>query len=129
MTEQCFSNQGEIGSCLKHKPWINMHKTVFISALVRLKYPKAVHAIEFAAAPNISNTKIFPLAAVDNQSAKVRRALAMLSPMHGHRHVWIVIAHERSDFICFNNVMQVKMFIRHVPASEGCLSLTGLGGR
>ena len=40
MTEQCFRNHAEIGSCLKHKPWISMHKKVFTSDAVRSKSQK-----------------------------------------------------------------------------------------
>ena len=49
MNSQCFDSRAYQGNCLKHKPWISMHKFVYISEQVRQSHPSCVAAIEHAA--------------------------------------------------------------------------------
>ena len=125
MNSQCFDSRADQGNCLKHKPWISMHKFVYISEQVRQFHPNCVAAIEHAASSKCSNTKIITEKKKDATMARVLRKDAAKVCK---RHIWICTNAERKSFTGFN-VMSIKMFRTMTTHVLPDMSLMGNGGR
>ena len=58
MTEEFWNSDGVNGCLMKYKPWIKMHKGLYISPAVRDHHQKEVRAIEEAMSANCAKVRL-----------------------------------------------------------------------